>query len=359
MREAMRGFLVEHGLAAGGQEQTWTRLAGGVSSELWRVDLSDRTICVKQALEKLRVKGDWYAPVSRNAVEWDWLCFAVGVVPGQVPEPLAHDRDRGLFAMSYLDARDYPVWKARLLAGTVDPGEAAAVGTLIGRLHAASAGDRRRARRFATDANFASLRIDPYLRTIARRHPDLSGETEQLIRRTTTTRLTVVHGDVSPKNILIGPSGPVLLDAECAWYGDPAFDLAFVINHLVLKTVVVSGRADALVASANALAESYARLVTWEPAEATAGRAADLLPALLLARVDGLSPVEYLDRGQQGAVRAVARNLLGAQPAPLNAVITAAAGMLCSTAVSGRAEEPAGSVRDKRDQKPTGRFELS
>jgi fructosamine-3-kinase len=335
MREPTRSFLVAQGLAADGQTQTWTRLAGGVSSELWRVDLPDRTICVKQALEKLRVKGDWYAPVSRNAVEWDWLSFAAAVVPGQVPEPLAHDEDRGLFAMSFLEARDYPVWKARLLAGTVDRDEAVAVATLIGRLHAASAGDRRCARRFATDGNFASLRINPYLRTIAKRHPDLSGEIEQIIRRTTTTRLTVVHGDVSPKNILIGPSGPVLLDAECAWYGDPAFDLAFVINHLVLKTLVVSERREALVASANALAETYALLVTWESADATVARAAALLPALLLARVDGLSPVEYLDREQQSAVRAVARNLLGAQPAPLNAVVTAAADMLSSAAVPG------------------------
>ncbi len=335
MRESMRSFLVEHGLAAGGQAQTWTRLAGGVSSELWRVDLPDRTVCVKRALEKLRVEGDWHAPVSRNAVEWDWLGFAAAVVPGQVPQPLAHDTDRGLFAMSFLEPRDYPVWKARLLAGTVDRDEAVAVATLIGRLHAASAGDREHARRFATDGNFESLRIDPYLRTIARRHPGLSGEIGQIIRRTTTTRLTVVHGDVSPKNILIGPSGPVLLDAECAWYGDPAFDLAFVINHLVLKTLVVSGRGEALVASANALAQSYARLVTWEPADATAARAAALLPALLLARVDGLSPVEYLDRGQRGAVRAVARNLLGARPASLTEVVTAAAGMLSSAAVPG------------------------
>lgn len=333
MREAMRTFLVEQGLAADGQPQTWTRLAGGVSSELWRVDLPDRTVCVKQALEKLRVEGDWYAPVSRNAVEWEWLRFAAAVVPGQVPEPLAHDEDRGLFAMSFLAAGDYPVWKARLLAGTVEPGEAAAVATLIGRLHAASARNQEHARRFATDGNFASLRIDPYLRTIASRHPDLATEIEGLIRRTTTTRLAVVHGDVSPKNILIGPAGPVLLDAECAWYGDPAFDLAFVINHLVLKTLVVSGRADALVASANALADSYARLVTWEPAGATAARAAALLPALLLARVDGLSPVEYLDQRQRSAVRAVARTLLGAPPAPLNAVIAAAAGMLNPAAV--------------------------
>jgi fructosamine-3-kinase len=314
--EALRTFLLEQGLATGGERPSWTPLTGGVSSELWRVDLADRTICVKGALEKLKVGGDWHAPVSRNAVEWDWLTFAATVAPGQVPEPLAHDEDRGLFAMSYLPAGAHPVWKARLLGGAVHRDEAAAVGSLIGRLHAASAGDPGLARRFATDANFASLRIDPYLVFTAAKHPDLSDGFRSVIRRTATTHLAVIHGDVSPKNILIGPSGPVLLDAECAWYGDPAFDLAFVVNHLVLKTLVVTGRREALTASAHALVDAYARQVTWEPR----------------ARVDGLSPVEYLDADQQDAVRTVARKLLHDPPSAMHTVVTAAIDMLaCAT----------------------------
>lgn len=326
--EAVRNFLLEHRLTAADETPTCTPLTGGVSSELWRIDLADRTICVKGALERLKVEGDWHAPVSRNTVEWNWLTFAATVVPGQVPEPLAHDEDRGLFAMSYLPARDYPVWKARLLAGAVHRDEAIALGGLLGRLHAASSADQELARCFATDSNFASLRIDPYLVATATRHPDLADELRQIIRRTTTTHLTVAHGDVSPKNILIGPSGPVLLDAECAWYGDPAFDLAFVVNHLVLKTLVVTWQREALVASAHALVDAYVREVTWEPADATLTRAAALLPALLLARVDGLSPVEYLDAEHQGAVRSVARRLLIARSSTLHTVISAATDML-------------------------------
>ncbi|MFD4602984.1 phosphotransferase [Streptomyces sp. NPDC058464] len=299
-----------------------------MSSELWRVDLADRTICVKRALEKLKVKGDWHAPVGRNRVEWDWLGFAAGIVPGQVPEPLAHDGSRALFAMSYLPTPSHPVWKALLLTGAVHEQDAAAVGDLIGRLHAASAGDRELARRFATDDNFTSLRIEPYLAATARRHPDLAYEFRRIIRSTTTTHLAVVHGDVSPKNILLGPSGPVLLDAECAWYGDPAFDIAFVVNHLVLKTLVAAGQRQALLPSAHALVDAYARQVTWEAVDGTFARAAKLLPALLLARVDGLSPVEYLDTEQQGLVRAAARKLLGAPTSDLRSVMTKAVQLL-------------------------------
>src|SRR6185437_15355248 len=130
-----------------------------------------------------------------------------------------------------LDPRAYPVWKTRLREGDADPVTAAAVGDLLALVHRRTAGDRRIAQRFATDASFLSMRLEPYLLATARVHPDLAPALEQLARTTAETRLALVHGDVSPKNILIGPHGPVFLDAECAWYGDPAFDLAFCLNH--------------------------------------------------------------------------------------------------------------------------------
>ena len=329
---AARSFLVEQGLAEPGEATTWTPLTGGVSSELWRVEVGRGAICVKRALAKLQVAGDWHAPVSRNAVEWDWLSFAAGVIPGHVPVPLAHDPGRGLFAMSYLPVEDHPVWKARLLAGAVRPQEAAAVGDLVGRLHGSSAGDRQLARRFATDDNFRALRIEPYLVATARRHPGLAGYFEDVIARTAGTRLAVVHGDVSPKNVLLGPGGPVLIDAECAWYGDPAFDLAFVLNHLLLKSVVIPRHRELLVASADALVAAYAAHISWEPAAGALARAATLLPALLLARVDGLSPVEYLDQGQQAAVRDVARQLAARRSPDVQAIVRSATQALSADA---------------------------
>ena len=299
---------------------------------MWRVEVGRGAVCVKRALAKLQVAGDWYAPVSRNAVEWDWLSFAAGVIPGHVPVPLAHDPGHGLFAMSYLPAEDHPVWKARLLAGAVRPDEAAAVGDLVGRLHRASAGDRQLARQFATDDNFRALRIEPYLVATARRHRDLAGYFGDVTARTAATHLAVVHGDVSPKNVLLGPRGPVLIDAECAWYGDPAFDLAFVLNHLLLKSVVISRHRELLAASADALVTAYTAHVSWEPAADALARAATLLPALLLARVDGLSPVEYLDQPQQARVRDVARQLAAQRSPDLRAVVRSATGALSADA---------------------------
>ena len=117
-----------------------------------------------------------------------------------------------------------------------------------------------------------------------------------------------MHGDVSPKNILVGPEGPVFLDAECAWYGDPAFDLAFCLNHLLLKCVWVPAAKEKLLQCFSALSSSYLQRFSPENLEK---RTASLLPALLLARVDGKSPVEYLDEAQRSFVRERARSLFG------------------------------------------------
>lgn len=312
-------FLHAHGLADADETGLWTPLSGGVSSDIWRVETSRGTICVKRALAQLRVAAEWKAPVGRNAMEWAYMKVAAAIVPDAIPRPIAHDESRGLFAMAWLAPSDHPLWKTELLAGRVDPAFADMVGALVGRIHSQTARDVTIPRRFATDESFDALRIEPYLRTTARAHPDLAEVIEEIAARTASTRRTLVHGDVSPKNILMGPRGPVLLDAECAWFGDPAFDLAFCLNHLAIKARVVAGAGAALARSFDRLATAYLGRVDWEPAEDVERRAAPLLCALALARVDGKSPVEYLDESQRTAFRTAAREALAARPRRLAA----------------------------------------
>lgn len=296
MNHDLDAFLAQSGLVPSGAERTWTPLTGGVSSDIWRVDVvGGASVCVKRALPKLKVAADWQAPVSRNAFEWRWMVFAASLLPGVVPRPLAHDEAMGVFAMEFLSAHDHPLWKSHLLNGRVEAATAGAVGASLGQLHGASAHRRDIAAAFDTTESFHALRLEPYLLATAQRHPELEGRLRRLVEMTASTRVALVHGDVSPKNILVGPRGPVLLDAECAWYGDPAFDVAFCLNHLLLKSVVQPRSAPALLQSFEAFVSRYfAHAETIESREALERRAAALLPALLLARVDGKSPVEYI-----------------------------------------------------------------
>ncbi len=322
--QAMTAFLEANGLKQPGESIQWEPLTGGVSSDIWRGTLPGRSVCVKRALPKLKVSADWQAPVSRNAFEWAWLQFAQEQVPGHVPKPLAHDPDAGLFAMEFLEAIDHPVWKNQLLAGHIDPKMAAAVGHILGVIHNNSAGREDVATTFASDDIFYAIRLSPYLLATAEKHPDVAAPLKALAERTAHTRHALVHGDVSPKNILAGPNGPVFIDAECAWYGDPAFDLAFCLNHMLLKGVIQTTRGKDLRESFDQLVQGYREQVKWEPWSELESRAASLLPGLLLARCDGKSPVEYLTReDQKTTLRAVAIPLLWQPPTRLATVADA------------------------------------
>ena len=314
-------FLTRNSLAAASVSRRWTPLTGGVSSDIWRVDLDDgRSLCVKRALPQLKVAAEWMAPVSRNAFEWAWIRFAFDLLPDAVPQPLAHDETAGLFAMGFLDPASHPVWKQQLLAGHVDPATAAAVGRTLGILHGASAHRADLAAAFDTGESFHALRLEPYLLATARRHPELSVRLAELVQHTAARHIALVHGDVSPKNILVGPNGPVLLDAECAWFGDPAFDVAFCLNHFLLKSAHLPLQARELMSAFRKWADAYWPHVEWEPVAALEARVTALLPGLTLARVDGKSPVEYLGERQRDAVRYAAVELLKDKPETLEQI---------------------------------------
>jgi aminoglycoside phosphotransferase (APT) family kinase protein len=304
-------FLLAHGLITADTPAIWTPLAGGVSSDIWRVDLPDSTVCVKCALPKLKVARDWRAPISRNAYEWAWINFAAQHLPKAVPKPLAHDPAIGAFAMSFFETEKFPVWKSQLLAGMVNKSTAHEVAQILGTLHAASAHNEAVAEAFQTDDIFYPIRLEPYLIATAEIHRDLAPTLEALTEQTLNTHKALVHGDVSPKNILVGATSPVLLDAECAWYGDPAFDLAFCLNHLLLKCLPQPEHSHALLDCFNIFVSTYRTHINWEPADDVESRAAQLLPALFLGRVDGKSPVEYITQDKQkDLIRQVARPLI-------------------------------------------------
>jgi aminoglycoside phosphotransferase (APT) family kinase protein len=224
--------------------------------------------------------------------------------------------------MAWLAPDRHPVWKNLLRDGDIDVATAAAVGSTLGRIHAETADRADIAARFAADDIFYAIRLEPYLVATARAHPDLAVALERLVETTRTTKRALVHGDFSPKNILIGPAGPVILDAECAWYGDPAFDVAFVLNHLLLKGAWRPQWRARYVDAFDALVAAYRAHVRWEPWRVLDRRTAALLPGLLLARVDGKSPAEYLTDADKPAIRAFARALL-VQPADSLAAIAA------------------------------------
>jgi len=289
-------------------------LTGGVSSDIGLVDLGSRKVVVKFALEKLRVAAEWFANVDRSLAEYKWLQLATSMVPDSVPLLLGCSTSLKGFAMEYLDGANVYLWKHALLRGEPSSGEAEAIGDRLGKIHRGSAEERVLAQ-FQNQDDFYALRLEPYLAFTASRHPELATRLHGLIDMLKSHERVLVHGDVSPKNIMIRGGSPVFLDAECATAGDPSFDLAFCLNHLILKAIHLEVTRSELLQSIIDFWQGYEPHIKWESARGLEIRVCRLLPAMMLARVDGKSPVEYLDVQEQQIVRTIAVPLI-TSPSP-------------------------------------------
>ena len=170
---------------------------------------------------------------------------------------------------------------------------------------------------FADRQDFIALCVDPYLRVTAERRPHLAAAINRHTERMLSVRDCLVHGDYSPKNLLVEPSAPdavVLLDHEVCHWGDPSFDTAFCLTHLHLKACTFADRAADFLDLAAEFWTSYAD-ATLEAD--TVG----MLGCLLAARVDGKSPAEYLTtEALRQRVRRLAETILFEEPRTLGAV---------------------------------------
>lgn len=299
-----------------------TFLSGGVSNVVLyirRLDDPSLDFVLKQASPQLRVPQPWFCSVERIWREVAVLrrCERILGDAAQtsdsihLPRLLFEDHENYVFAMTAAPL-GHATWKQQLLTGRADPAIAAACGRLLGRLHAATWLDGETADALNDRQFFDDLRLDPYYRQVARVHPDLAAPLEGLVASVWEHRRSLVHGDFSPKNLLVWPAGLMLIDCEVGHYGDPAFDLGFFLTHLVLKSLTFHRRWSEYIALPQTFWASYAATVApragrdeWQALEA---RAQLNLAGCMLARIDGKSRVEYLT--QPDPIREWARRLL-------------------------------------------------
>ncbi len=301
-------YLVHKGLIKADGIQV-TPLTGGVSSQILLIDDGEHRLVLKRALEKLNVKEDWFADVKRNVIEQQYLIYVAGFMPEAVPAILYSDETHNFFCMEMLE-NGLQNWKTLLLNKQFNLAYAGKAGKVLAEIHLKSINNSKLGEEFDTLDNFSELRIEPYLLATAEKNELLAFFFKAEAKRLAETKFCLVHGDFSPKNILVNEERLVILDCEVAWYGDPVFDITFLLNHFVLKALYLKEDAGKLMQMAELVWESYITVINNEVDSRFENRVIHLLPMLMLARVDGKSPVEYLSTENQNVVRGFVNNEL-------------------------------------------------
>ncbi len=307
-------------LLAPGDVPRLTLLSDKGDARVMRADLGWGTVCVKHAAAAPGAPGSAML-IERVDAEVRWLKLAQSTVPGCTPTVLGSLPSGGWLALEYLDTTEYPPWQRRLANGQVEPWVAAELGHLLGRLHAATAQSAAVAQHLTQRTVFHAMRVAPAFGRIAAASPDCAWALHRIEAGISTTRVALVHGDLTPENVLAGPRGPVLVDADCAHYGDPAVDVATLLAALWVRMATHCRLRAEYTACWDAFHRSYAAHVTWEMPERAGARAAALIPALGLAALES-APFAGFDDACSGRPSAldVARSLLLAPPAGLDAL---------------------------------------
>lgn len=303
-------YLLDRGILPEGCDPVAEPLGGGVSNHVIHLRWDEGCLVVKQPLPNLAVEDDWPADLDRihneaAAARTYATVIDAECLPARVPDVVYEDTEAHLIALECAPS-DARTWKADLLGARVDSSIAATVGRVLGEVHAAAADDPAVREQFASKRPFDQLRINPYHRTTAERHPDVAEPIRAEIERILAVDRTLVHGDFSPKNVLVGGE-PWIIDFEVAHVGDPAFDVAFMCNHLFIKAVYNADHQPAYLEAADKFWTTYRSRIPWELEREVITE----LGVLMLARIDGTSPVEYVTGGPIAeALRRIAKRTL-------------------------------------------------
>ncbi|MDX2160373.1 MAG: phosphotransferase [bacterium] len=320
----LRAYLAATGRVPADEQLEMRPLSGGVSNRtVWLTRPTGEAWVIKQALAKLRVQVDWFSPPERLHVESLALEWLPRFTPdGTIPALIFEDREQHILAMQAIP-QPHDNWKSLLLAGKADLNQVQQFGQILGGIHRGS-GLRRAELEplFGDQSFFETLRVEAYYRYAGAQNPPVQDWIESLIAAMERERHTLVHGDYSPKNILVRHGKLILLDHEVMHIGDPAFDIGFSMTHLLSKANHLAAQRSHFGDAAHLYWSTYAHVVDdlpwWHGFET---RAVRHVLACLLARIDGRSPLEYLSAEARTRQRMAALALISAPPDCIGALI--------------------------------------
>ena len=321
--DALLEYLKCQGHIRSGEAVSVKTLLGGVSNRTVKVTWEDgHGWVLKQALTKLRVRKDRFSSPERIRVEAKGLRWLNRLAPpGTTPAFHFEDAANHLMAMEAIPD-DCENWKSLLLSGQIVANHFEQFGLLLGTIHRRSAESAPKVRRaFADSTYFENLRLEPYYLYTAREIPVAAGFLNELAKTTLRHKLSLVHGDFSPKNSLIYHGELILLDYEVVHFGDPAFDAGFALTHFLSKARHLGQKGTALANAAALFWQVYFKEVMpfgWDELEP---RTVRHTLACLLARVAGKSPLEYLTPMEKARQREAVLRLMTKPPIQVDDLI--------------------------------------
>ncbi|MEO8960482.1 MAG: aminoglycoside phosphotransferase family protein [Ginsengibacter sp.] len=294
----LKRYLTDRGIISGSAPIFIETLSGGISNSVLKISSGKSQFVLKQALHQLRVNTEWFSDVARSNVEKQALKFLPNIIPGITPQLIYEDESNYLFIMECAPESSV-TWKSLLMRQDCNERIARKVGMILGRLHERTHDLQEAQELFRNKKFFYQLRIEPFFEFLQWKHPDFKSEINQHIAHCLESESSVVIGDYSPKNILVNEENVMVIDFEVIHYGDSSFDLGFLTTHLLLKSLKFGKFRRLYYDVLREIVKGYFSHVHFSKRADLEALAVQQLAWIMLARVDGKSPIEYITEDSQ------------------------------------------------------------
>lgn len=314
-------YLRDRQLIASDDRPRFHTLTGGVSNQSVLVERErGEDWVLKQALSKLRVQVDWFSAPERIHIEAKGLRWLSDIIPEHVPRFVFEDHEHHILGMTAVP-QPHVNWKQALLKGNTEISHGRSFGQLLARIHNAGVSYAELGTEFAERRFFEELRLEPYYGYTASQAPEACDFLKQLSACTRERTIALVHGDFSPKNVLLHSGRLVLLDHEVIHFGDPAFDVGFSLTHFLAKALHLPLHRASFLDMARAYWGAYVAALASQLVGPVHRMAVRHTLACMLARVAGRSPLEYLERDERSHLQQIALALMKMDIGDIEALI--------------------------------------
>ena len=300
----------------------YKKLTGGVSSEVYHVKTNKNNYCIKRSLKRLLVKKKWIANTNRIKFEYLWLKHCQNILKRNIPNTYEFNNKKKYIVMEYLKTSQYKTLKQLYFNKIININTIRSISKHLYKIHSNSNNYKTKKTFEGNYKNFYDLRLDPYFNEVGRVYPKYKGYIKKINENYIKHSNTLVHGDFSPKNILVGKNKIIYLDAECCNFGDPVFDLVFFTNHLLIKSIFFKDKSQEFIKLYISFYKEYLSNLSTKNFNSYIDRIIKMTPIMLLSRVDGKSPVEYINKVKiKNIIRKKSFLLLDSKISSLNDII--------------------------------------
>lgn len=229
-KKNLKKYLLEHNLTEDVQKCEVEELSGGIINRIFRAKTEKGVFVLKQFLDKAKIDKNIRLSPKRFFYEKYAINYLDRILDKKITPPIVFFDDKNkIICMKDLGVNNR--LDNLMLSNRLKPDVFSKIGKVLAEIHNKSFFNDSLSLLFDNE-EFQELKFDyRYYRTM--KYSSLIYARDELIQNCRKNKITFIHNDLKINNFFVLDNNKFcLIDYEGSYYGDPAFEVGYLLGHL-------------------------------------------------------------------------------------------------------------------------------